>query len=90
MKIQKVYECQQCFTIHDDEWDAKHCCEPEIWAFLLPDFYIVHPQMVNGLGVKLVLVRLVVPVVFRLCFQSQASPYHLYNHLRQYARLLRA
>lgn len=23
MKIQKVYECQQCFTIHDDEWDAK-------------------------------------------------------------------
>ena len=59
----------------------------EIWADLLPDFYIVHPQMANGLGVKLVLVRLVVPVVFRLCFQSQASPYHQYNHLQQYARL---
>ena len=44
----------------------------EIWAFLLPDFYIVHPQMVNGLGAKLVLMRLVVPVVFRLCSQSQA------------------
>ena len=33
MKIQKVYECQQCFTIHDDEWDAKHCCEPEIETY---------------------------------------------------------
>ena len=45
---------------------------PDYGAFLLPDFYIVHPQMVNGLGVKLVLMRLVVPVVFRLCSQSQA------------------
>ena len=43
----------------------------EIWADLLPDFYIVHPQMVNGLGVKLVLVRLVVPVEFGLYSQLQ-------------------
>ena len=41
----------------------------EIWAFLLPDFYIVHPQMANGLGVKLVLVRLVTLVEFELCSQ---------------------
>jgi hypothetical protein len=44
----------------------------EIWADLLPDFYIVHPQMVNGLGVKLVLARLVVLVEFELYSQSQA------------------
>ena len=42
---------------------------PIIGAFLLPDFYIVHPQMVNGLGVKLVLVRLVTLVEFELCSQ---------------------
>ncbi len=30
MGLQPKYRCPWCEDLHDDEWDARHCCPPDI------------------------------------------------------------
>lgn len=32
MPSKKRYQCSACDKVHDEEWAAEECCQPEVWT----------------------------------------------------------